>query len=371
MEDVLMIFNDFLYSVTGCISVNPVILRIILALLFIFLGFILSRIFAKYIIKLLLKLAARTQNNLDDILINAIEKPAKVLIIGLSIWAAINTFNIPVLLQGFLIRILRTFFIVIVFWFLYRSADCIVWVLEHYINKKDQKITPILNGVFRKSLKFIIVVLEVFMIIKEWGYDISGLIAGVGIGGLALSLAAKDAASNLLGSITIMTDKTYSIGDWIQAGDVEGFVEEIGFRSTKIRTFANSLISVPNSIMSNEPVTNWSKMGKRRVSFNLHIPLDTPADKINSIIARIKEMLLNHDDINQDFFVVSLNGFGEATLQVLIYYFTKSTAYVDYLKVNSEVNLKILEFFEEAGIPIIPPRSLVVQNTSMPDLEQE
>ncbi len=366
-----MFYNDLLYSISSYINVEPIILRIILALLFITLGFILSHIFAKYIIKLLIKLATRTQNNFDDLLINAIEKPAKVLIIGLGIWAAISSFNLPVLFQGFLIRILRTFFIVIVFWFLYRSADCIVWIFEHYINKKDQKVTPILNSVLRKSLKFIIIVLEVFMIIKEWGYDISGLIAGVGIGGLALSLAAKDAASNLLGSITIMTDKTYSIGDWIQAGTVEGFVEEIGFRSTKIRTFANSLISVPNSIMSNEPVTNWSKMGKRRVSFNLHIPLDTPSDKINSLIVRIKEMLTKHDDINQDYIVVSLNGFGEANLQIAIYYFTKTTAWANYLEVTQDVNLKILKFFEEAGVPIIPPRSMVVQNTQMPDLEQE
>lgn len=363
-----MIFDDFFYSISSYINVEPIILRILLALLFIIFGFIFSHIFAKYITKLLIKLATRTQNNFDDLLINAIEKPAKVLIIGLGFWAAISSFNLPVLFEGFLLLILRTFFIAIVFWFLYRSADCIVWIFEHYINKKDQKITPLLNGVLRKSLKFIIVVLEVFMIIKEWGYDISGLIAGIGVGGLALSLAAKDAASNLLGSITIMLDKTYSVGDWIQANNIEGFVEEIGFRSTKIRTFADSLISVPNSIMSNEAVTNWSKMGKRKVSFNLQIPLDTPSDKINSLIARIKEMLTKHDDINQDYLLVSLDGFGEASLQIMFYYFTKTTAWANYLEVTQEVNLKILKFFEEAGVPIIPPRSMAVQNTQIPNL---
>ncbi|HHU90582.1 MAG TPA: mechanosensitive ion channel family protein [Clostridiaceae bacterium] len=364
-----MILNDLISTIGFYVHLEPIILRIIVALLIIVLGFILSQVFAKYIIKLLIKITSRTKSNIDDVLINALGKPAKVLIIGLSFWAAIRIFIIPVMLQGFLSRVLRTFIIAVVFWFIYRAADGIVDMLSNYINKKDQKITPVLNGVFRKSLKFIIIVLEVFMIIKEWGYDISGLIAGLGIGGLAFSLAAKDAASNLLGSITIMTDKTYSIGDYIQTGSVEGIVEEIGFRSTKVRTFENSLISVPNSIMSNEPVTNWSKRGKRRVIFNLDIPLDIPADKINSVIARIKDMLINRDDVNQDFFVVSLNGFGEATLQILIYYFTKTTDYVDYLNVTSEVNLKILEFFEEAGIPIIPPRSMVIQNAQLPGVE--
>jgi len=357
--------KGLLNTISHYINAKPFILRFILALLLIVLGFIISHIFTKYIIKLLKKIADRTKSNIDDIFINALDKPAKVLIIGLSIWAAINLFYLPVIFQGFLTRVLRTFIIAVFFWFFYRASDGMVGMMSLYINKKDQKITPVLNGVFRKCLKFIIILLEIFMIIKEWGYDISGLVAGLGIGGLAFSLAAKDAASNLLGSITIMTDKTYSIGDWIQAGDIEGIVEEIGFRSTKIRTFENSLISVPNSIMSNEPVTNWSKMGKRKVSFNLNIPLDTPADKINSLLARIKEMLINRDDINKDLIVVNLNGFGEASIQVLIYYFTKSTSFVDYLKVNEDVNLKILKFFEEAGVPIIPPRSIVVQNTQI------
>lgn len=363
-----MIFDDLFYTISNYIYLEPIILRIIIALLFIIFGFILSHIFVKYIIKLLIKFANKTKSNLDNLLINALEKPARVLIIGLFIWAAISIFNLPVLFQGFLISVLRTFIIVIVFWFLYRSADSITFIFERYLNKSGKKASPVLTGVFRKSLKFVIVLLEIFMIIREWGYDISGLIAGLGVGGLALSLAAKDAASNLLGSITIMLDKTYSVGDWIQTNTIEGIVEEIGFRSTKIRTFADSLISVPNSIMSNEPVTNWSKMGKRKVSFNLHIPLDTPAEKIEYLLAKIRDMINNHDDINKDLIVVNLNGFGEATLQIIIYYFTKTTSWANYTKVNEDINLKILKIFEETGVPIIPPRSMAVQNTQRPIL---
>jgi len=363
--------KDLFTDISAYIRIEPLILRMIFALLVIVLGFILSQIFAKYIINLLKKVADRTKSNLDDIMIDALDKPVKTLIIGLGFWAAVNLFYLPVELKGFFTRVLRTFIIAVFFWFLYRASDGMVSMFARSINRKDPKITPALSGLFLKSLKFIIILLEIFMIIKEWGYDISGLVAGLGIGGLAFSLAAKDAASNLLGSITIMTDKTYSIGDWIEAGDIEGVVEEIGFRSTKIRTFENSLISVPNSIMSNEPVTNWSKMGKRRVSFNLNIPLDTPADKINSLLAKIKEMLVNHDDIHQDLIIVNLNGFGEASIQVLIYYFTKCTSYANYLKVNEDVNLKILKFFEEAGVPIIPPRSVLIQNTQISGLEQK
>ncbi len=363
-----MNLNDFIIKISNSIYVDSVVLRIILALLIVVIGLFLSHIFVKYIIRMLLRFANKTKTNFDDLLLNSMQKPAKVLIIGLGIWTAINVFNLPTLFHSFLNRALRTFFIIIVFWFLYRSAGHIIWIFEHYINKADQKISPVLNAVLRKSLKFIIVILEIFMIIKEWGYDISGLIAGLGIGGLAFSLAAKDTASNLLGSITIMFDKTYNIGDWIQADKIEGTVEDIGFRSTKIRTFSDALLSVPNSIMSNEPITNWSKMGKRRVSFNLQIPLDTPAEKIETLLSNLKEILYNHEDINKDLIVVNLNGFGEATLQIMIYYFTKTTSWVTYLKVSEDVSIKVLKVFEETGVPIVPPHRMVVENTQITNL---
>lgn len=363
-----MNLNDLINRISNSINIEPVILRLILALLLVIIGLIFSYLFAKCIIKLLLKIANKTKTNFDNLLINSFEKPAKILIIGLSIWAAISVFNLPTVFYNFFYLALRTFFIVIVFWFLYRSSDCIVWIFERYLNKTDKNISPVLNGVLRKSLKFIIVILEIFMIIKEWGYDISGLIAGLGVGGLAFSLAAKDAASNLLGSITIMSDKTYNIGDWIQADKIEGTVEDIGFRSTKIRTFSDALISVPNSIMSNEPITNWSKMGKRRVNFNLQIPLDTTAEKIETLLSKLKEMLNNHDDINKDLIVVNLDGFGEATLQIMIYYFTKTTSWVTYLKVSEDVNIKVLRIFEETGVSIIPPHRMVLENSKLLNL---
>lgn len=358
-----MSFNSLLTFVSNYININPILLSILIALSFILIGFLFRHIIVKGIIKSLLKLANKTKTNLDELLVNALEKPALVFISGFSVWCAFSILPLPITFQPFLNRILRSFFIIIIFWFFYRSADSIIWIFERYINKTNKKSSPVLIGIFRKALKIVIILLEIFMIIKEWGYDVSGLIAGLGVGGLAFSLAAKDAASNLLGSITIMSDKTYSIGDWVQTDKIEGTVEEIGFRSTKIRTFSDALISVPNSIMSNDPVTNWSKMGKRRVTYTLHIPLDTPTDKITTLTSRLKEMLMAHEDIKKDFIVVNLTGFGEATLQIMIYYFTKTTSWTTYLSVSEDVNLKVIKIFEELGVIIIPPHRMIVENT--------
>lgn len=358
-----MNFDDLFNFFSNYISIDPILLRVLLALVFILTGILLRHIIVKGILELLLKLANKTKTNLDELLVSALEKPALLFIMGFSIWCAISILPIPITFRPFLIRLLRSFIIVTIFWFLYRAADSIIWIFERYINRSDKRSSPVLSGLLRKTLKIAVVVLEIFMIIKEWGYDVSGFIAGLGVGGLAFSLAAKDAASNLLGSITIMSDKTYSIGDWVQTDKIEGTVEEIGFRSTKIRTFSDALVSVPNSIMSNDPVINWSKMGKRRVNYTLHIPLDTPADKITTLTTRLKEMLFAHEDINKDFIVVNITGFGEATLQVMIYYFTKTTSWATYLNISEDVNLKVLKIFEELGVLIIPPHRMIVENT--------
>ncbi len=362
-----MIYSDVNAFISKYINLQPFLIRIVTSLVIVLVGILFRKILIKWIIKLLHKFTKKTKNDLGDILLTTLEKPARVFVLGFSIWLALGILALPIGIQAIVNRLFRTFFIIVLFYFFYKAADYVAIIFENFLHKSEKKISPVLIGLFRNSLKIVVVVIEVFMIIKEWGFDVTGLITGLGIGGLAISLAAKDAASNLIGSVTIMSDRTYDIGDWIQTNTVEGFVEAIGFRSTKIRTFANALTSVPNSIMSNEPITNWTKMGKRRVSFNLNIPLDTPSDKINDLLARIRELLENHQDVNQEYIVVQLSGFEDASLQLVIYYFTKTTAYLNYLEVTEDINIKLIKIFEEIGIQIIPPRRISVDSKKQID----
>jgi MscS family membrane protein len=340
------------------------LLNIILSAVIILIGLIFRQIFAKWIIKLLLHFTKKTKSNLDDMLVHAFRKPAAVLITGLTFWIAACILKLPPPVQGVINLLLRIFITAVVFWFLYNATDSVIYFFEHYLSRAGKKSDPSLFHLFNKILKSLIVIMGIISIVNILGFgkDISGIVAGFGLGGLAISLAAKDAAANLIGSITIMIDKTYSIGEWIETEKVEGIVQEIGFRSTKVRTFSDSLVSVPNSIMSNEPVTNWSKMGKRKVSYSLQIPLDTPPDKIEALLARIKEMLKSNEDINQDLIAVNLKGFGGATLEVFIYFFTKTTSWVSYLAVSESVSLKVLRIFEELEVPItVPVQRMIVE----------
>src|SRR5699024_6731493 len=130
------------------------------------------------------------------------------------------------------------------------------------------KIDEILVSFLSRALQFIIIAMAISIVLQEFDYHIGGLITGLGIGGLAISLAAKDALANLFGGVVIVTEKPFTINDWIMTPSVEGTVEDISFRSTKVRTFDQALVVVPNATLANEAITNWSKMGKRRISLD-------------------------------------------------------------------------------------------------------
>ncbi|NMA66567.1 MAG: mechanosensitive ion channel family protein [Clostridiaceae bacterium] len=359
-----MSFENFISELSSYFSINVILVRLILALGVLLIGLLLRHIFVKFILRFLLFLTKKTKTNLDELLIEALEKPARTLLLGLIIYVSLTITQTSIVIQKFLNFSLRLFVLIIIFWFLYRASDVLVSFIEHVFHKTEKKVNPAVINLLGKTLKVLIITFEVFSIIALFGYDISGIVAGLGLGGLAISLAAKDAAANFLGSITIMIDKTFNIGDWIAISDTEGIVEEIGFRSTKIRTFANSVTIIPNSIMSNEPITNWSRMGRRRVSYNMYIPVNTPAEKVKILLSKISDVINNSDDVNHEAYkVVNMNGFEEGNMRIVIRYFTKTTAFVTYTQVNEKIYLEILQIFNELNIPISAPlKRIYVEN---------
>lgn len=160
----------------------------------------------------------------------------------------------------------------------------------------DDLLIPFLS----KALRFVIVAISISIIAQEFDYDVGGFVAGLGLGGLAFALAAKDAIGNLFGGIVIITEKPFTIGDWIKTDSVEGTVEDITFRSTRVRTFADALVTVPNATLANESIINWSEMGKRQITFDLRLTYDTPRDKVERVVEQIDLLLKNHSGIDQE-----------------------------------------------------------------------
>ncbi|MCP4726556.1 MAG: mechanosensitive ion channel family protein, partial [bacterium] len=182
--------------------------------------------------------------------------------------------------------------------------------------------------------------------------------------GLAFALAAKDTVANLFGSVTILLDRPFVVGDWIETPSIEGTVEDIRLRSTQIRTFANAQVTVPNSTLANSAITNWSRMKKRRIKYKLGVTYSSNSGQIEECVKKIKGMLETHPDVHQEVIFVYFTDFGGSALELFLYFFTMTTVWKEYLEVRQDINLKIMKIVEELGMSIaFPSQSVYIENT--------
>lgn len=282
----------------------------------------------------------------------------------LGFYFAVNCLPISLEIQILIRRLFRTILIFLLTWGLCDLSGVDSPLFKKIQERTNIQLDKILFSFISKFIKVILILIAFTIIAQEWDYDINGLIAGLGLGGLAFALAAQDSLSNIFGGIVIILDKPFSIGDWIKTSSVEGIVEELGFRSAKIRTFAQALVTVPNSTLAKEAITNWSKMGKRQISFQLRIAINTPREKIEKCIDRIKTMLEQHPGVHKQTIFVNFDNFGENSLNIFFYFFTNTTIWGEYLKVKEEINLNIMQIIEEEEISIaLPSTKIVYQNT--------
>lgn len=330
----------------------------------IFLGFLfLKRVFSRFVLGFLAKVAVKTKTKLDNHIIDAFERPMHWFFALLGLYLALWYLPLTPETDDFISNLFRTAIIVLISAGFYSFAGSFEALSEEYEELFGAKVDKILIPFFSKVLKFIIIALAITIIAQEWDYKIDGFIAGLGLGGLAFSLAAKDALSNVFGGLVIILDKPFSIGDWIMTPSVEGTVEDINFRGTKVRTFAQALVTVPNATLANEPVTNWTRMGKRRITFKLGVTYNTSRDKLKKCIEAIEQMLRQHPDIHQETILVRFDSFGESSLDVFLYFFTKTTNWDEFLRVKEDVNFKIMEILETEGVtPAFPSKSVYFEN---------
>jgi MscS family membrane protein len=344
------IFSESMWRIAGAIGI------IILALLF-------RKIFVKFIISLFKKLTLKTKTNLDDCVLEVVEKPARFAFIIIGIYLAGKTLVFSPEVDLFVDRIIRSLILFTLFWASYRGAGTIAKLFKSYTEKTETKFDDMLVSFLSNSLKVLIITLGGITIAQVWFNEIAGILTGLGLGGLAFALAAQETAANLFGSITIMVDRPYAIGDWIQTPNVEGTVEEMGFRSTKIRTFAQAVVTVPNSTMSKDPVTNWSRMGKRRITFKLGITYSTTTEQMKECLKSVREMLEGHPEVHPETIFVYFEKFGENSLDILLYFFTRTTNWQKFLEVQEDINLRIMDILKELELSVaLPSRSVYIKN---------
>lgn len=326
---------------------------------------LLRKLFTKYVFHTIFKTSRDSQTEFFSHLRPSLEHPIRWLFIIMGIYVSAGFFPFIEQTNPVFIKLIRASIIVMITWGIYNlssgTSELFIKINEHLNIEIDRILIPFLS----KLVRFIVLAISLIIIVEEFGYDVNGFVAGLGLGGLAFALAAKDALSNLFGGFVIITEKPFSIGDWIMTSSAEGIVEDISFRSTKVRTFAQALVTVPNATLSNETITNWSKMGKRRITFYLGVTYDTPRKKLERTIEKIEHLLRNHADIHQETIFVTFDRYDDSSLGIFLYFFTKTTVWEEYLKVKQEINFKIMEILEDEGVSVaFPSRTLYINTQS-------
>jgi len=343
--------------------------RIALAGGILFLALLLRHMLARLLARTLFAAARRTAGEMDDMLLGQLKRPTSFLILIGGLWLSLSILGLPsepIDLATAADELVRVLLIINFGWFLYNLVGLLDAWLGHWTQKTESTLDDHLLPFLRKGLRSFVVVMMGLMMAQTLGYPISGLLASLGIGGLAVALAAKDSLANIFGSLMIILDRPFQIGDWVKAGDLEGTVEEIGFRSTRIRTFAKTLITVPNSTLTNLAIDNFSRMPKRRIKMSVGVSYATTPAQMREAVDKIRELLRTHPAIDQEFFLVNFTDFGASSLDILVYCFTRTTAWGEYLEAREDVCLKIMDLLEEMGLEIaFPSRTIYLKNSDV------
>lgn len=327
--------------------------------------FIFFQLFRAVFRKLALKLVKKTTNKFDDEILESIDRPIDYFFILIGANIALNILPLDEQVDIIISHILRSGFIVVIFWAILNILTTLSQNLHKVTNRFGDKISPDVANFIVKSIRFFILIIGFIALLQEWGYNVSGFLASMGLVGMAFALAAKDTAANLFGSLVIFTDKPFKVGDWIMTPDVEGTIETVGIRSTKIRTFAQALVTVPNATLANSAILNWSRMGKRRIKMNIGVTYDTPVEKLEKIVSEIKAMLENHPEIHKETIYVYFSEFGASSLNIFCYYFTTTTNWGEYMKVRENTYFQIMKIIEQNGAEFaFPTQTLHLKNES-------
>lgn len=226
-------------------------------------------------------------------------------------------------------------------------------------NRLDDQLIPLL----RQAAQVVVLVIGVLYLADAVGIDVWKLAAGVGIGGLAFALAAQDTVANVFGSVNIFVDRPFQIGDWVIIGNVEGVVEEVGFRSTRVRTFYNSVVTIPNSQITNANVDNMGLRPRRRVKMTLSLTYDTPPDKIEAYVEGVRAILAAHPFVQRTY-EVHLYSMGASSLDVLVYYHVVVPGWHEELKARSQNILEFMRLADDLGVSFaFPSQSVYVEST--------
>lgn len=344
----------------------------ILVAIAIFCGFlILRRLFTHLVIRRLKRWTSKSATEIDDRALGALENPIRFIPVVMGAFFAIQYLELTGLLQTIAGNLVRSLVAYNIFWGIYNLID----PLSFLLNRLERIFTPAMVEWLIKAIKAFFVFIGAATILEIWGIEVGPLIAGLGLFGVAVALAAQDLFKNLIAGILILGEKRFTKGDWIRVdGIVEGTVESIGFRSTRVRRFDKAPVQVPNAQLSDQAVTNFSAMTHRRIYWVIGVEYRTTVEQLRKIRDEIESYVLNSPDFAKPPEVatfVRIDKFNDSSIDIMLYCFTVTTNWGEWLEIKEQLAFKIMAIVEGAGSAFaFPSQSVYVETlpTEMPEV---
>lgn len=300
------------------------------------------------------RLAKNTETTLDDKLFAALEAPVRALVMLVGLFAAVSVLKTPPAADDVVAYASTISFSLVFFWLLLRAFTTVLDHAHEVALAKNKGIAAFMPWI-KKSLITIFVVVGVLLVVQSLGVNVAGVLAGLGIGGLAFALAAQDTIANVFGSIVVAIDQPFKLGDGIRIGNHEGAVEDIGLRSTKIRRADKAVVILPNKMVAAEPIVNNSRFTRRRVEQVLGLTYDTNPEQMDAMVKEIKDIVSKDPDVDPASVMVFFRDFSASSLDIWVVYETPDPDFKKHMTAKQRLNLTLMRAVYARGLSFAFP----------------
>lgn len=342
--------------------------RIIVAIA-VFMAFVVLRgLVSGFLLKMLERLVGRSSNRFDDEIVVALSGPIRFVFLVVGLFLASRVAPLPDEIDIAMAKVVRSLIAFTIFWTFYRCVGPLSFVLDRAITSVGgEGMAATLKNFAVRLIRVIIVVLGAAAILQEWDFNIGAVLGGLGLIGMAVAFGAQNLISNLFGGVAIFVDKIFVEGEWIKTNDVEGTVETVGFRTTKIRRFDKALVTVPNSDLADNAVTNFSRMTNRRIYWMVGLEYRTTNEQLKKVVDGLNDYIRNNDDFETDPAKVSTlihaDSFNNSSIDIMLYCFTATTKWAEWMQVKEELLYHLKTLVEDAGTGFAFPSSSIYVET--------
>lgn len=346
-------------------ALQEVVVRLLVLVLALLLIWVLRRAISWAIITPLRRISQRSGYEFGESALDAVSLPIRYIIIAIALMVSGQILALGDALDSVIQNLGSSLIIIALLMMIYRMVDLFMPSSNRLFSITGITLEERLLPFLRTAVKFFVIAVGVVIVLQEWDYDVSGLVAGIGLGGLAFSLAAQDTVSNLFGFTAIVSDRPFNVGEYIITPDVEGLVEHVGLRATRIRQLDQAVVYVPNSKLANSAITNWSRLQKRRMNYVLGVTYSSTSSDMKMLLHRIRELLKSQETVDPDSVQVYFVEFGDSSLNILIRGFIHKSDWGEFHAEQERLHLEIMDIVASLGMSVaFPTRSLHIENIS-------